>query len=106
MASRTPTAAPSPINSCPKRRIARSPLPVYLYLEFDLRSQLDHPVRRDLEKLRGGAGVACHQGEQVLAPPRHPGVAGEHQPLASEIVRRIHRRHWYALGGRAAKQLG
>src|SRR4051812_34332745 len=73
--------------------------------ELDLRSELDDPVGRDPEELRGRLRVSRHHHEDLLAPARHAqlalgwlatragavaGRAREDDALATEIERRIH----------------
>src|SRR6266542_2656053 len=66
--------------------------------EFDLRPQLDDPVRRQPEEARRALGIAHHRGEDLLAPHGHAaGTRGDDQRLPAEEVRRIHRRDLQAV---------
>src|SRR5438132_7585401 len=59
--------------------------------DFDVRSQLHHAVGRDVEEVRGAGGVACHPGEQVVAPQRHARrVARRDHGLARQEERGVH----------------
>ena len=45
-------------------------------LDFDLGAKLHHRVIRQLQKVRGGTGVAVHLGKQLFAPLRHAAANG------------------------------
>src|SRR4051812_9060759 len=66
---------------CPHPSFPRSPISS---LQLDLRPQLAHPIRRDLEVLRRAARVAREKPEQALAPDRHSRPARREERLAAE----------------------
>src|SRR5439155_11528472 len=62
----------------------------YLTLNLDLRSQLDHAVRRESKERHRARGVAGHEREELLAPDRHAERSVRNQRLASQEEGRVH----------------
>src|SRR5712691_5845048 len=57
--------------------------------QFELNPDLDDPIRRETEKIRRAAGVACEKDEQMLAPSRHAEAIGRKQREVREIIRHV-----------------
>src|SRR5256886_3969824 len=57
-------------------------------LQLDLRPDLEHLVRRDLEEGRRPQGVARHERKQRRPPVVHPGPIGADEGLATQEERR------------------
>src|SRR5678815_1689030 len=58
-------------------------------LQLDLRTQLAHPVARDVEVPRRAPCVARQSREQALAPEGHAWAMRREQRLAAEEERRL-----------------
>src|SRR5687768_16183706 len=58
--------------------------------DFELASELDDEVMRELEELHRALGVAKHPGEQLLAPHGHSRPRRGNQSLAGEEEAGVH----------------